>query len=152
AGRLQRLRDQADRPALSAREDRETPPRAGAVVSGDSRPLETAPRQAAEDAGQDLLPRKARLAQKREQLLAPASALRELGKMLLKDARDRGREDFQADMQQIHALAERLVEMIGGLLDAHEGEAEEGFEKRLRHDLRTPPTEIIGLCEIWLED
>jgi class 3 adenylate cyclase len=120
-------------------------------VSGDSRPLDTAPRQATEDAAQQL-PRKARLAQKREQLLAPASALRELGKMLLKDARDRGQEEFQTDMQQIHALAERLVETIGGLLDPNEGEAEEGFEKRLRHDLRTPPTEIIGLCEIWLED
>jgi class 3 adenylate cyclase len=93
------------------------------------------------------------LASKRQELLAPAGAVLELSDMLLKDARERGHEAFLADLQRIHDSGRLLLALMDDVLDPATPEAGVAeLHGRLRHDLRTPLTEILGLCEIWLEE
>jgi class 3 adenylate cyclase len=97
--------------------------------------------------------RQAWLAHKRQELLAPAVALRDRSDMLLKDAEDRGHEDFLRDVRQVRASAGRLVDLLGdalapGVLAGGQDE----LARRVRHDLRTPLAEILGLCDGWAED
>jgi CheY-like chemotaxis protein len=97
--------------------------------------------------------RQAWLASKRQELLAPAGALLELSEMMLVDASDCGHADFLRDQQQVHAAATTLLAMIHEVLDPSSPPiAEADLAKRVRHDLRTPLTQIIGLCEFWLEE
>jgi class 3 adenylate cyclase len=95
--------------------------------------------------------RQAWLANKRQELLAPASALLDLSEMLFRDAQERGHESFLRDQCQVRDSARRLLAMIAEVL-APGSPAEGDLARRVRHDLRTPLTEMIGLCEIWLED
>jgi len=93
------------------------------------------------------------LANQRQELLTPASALFELSRMLLRDAAERGHEGFLADQRQVCAAAQRLHAMIQEVLDPEKAPGDEAeLARRVRHDLRTPLAEIIGLCEMWLED
>ncbi len=93
------------------------------------------------------------LANKRQELLAPAGAILELSEMLLKDAREREHESFLTDLTKIHGSGKYLLAMVRDVLDPAALEPDsEALNHRLRHDLRTPLTEIIGLCEIWLEE
>jgi class 3 adenylate cyclase/CheY-like chemotaxis protein len=97
--------------------------------------------------------RAAWLVNKKQELLAPASAILDLNDILIKDARDRGQDSFVLDLTQIHSSGQRLLAMAHQLLDpANPTVAQPDFAHRVRHDLRTPLTHIIGLCEIWLED
>lgn len=93
------------------------------------------------------------LANKKQELLAPANAILELNEILVKDARERGQDGFVRDLEQIRASAQRLLALAHQLLDpANIPAADTDFTQRIRHDLRTPLTHIIGLCEIWLEN
>ncbi|HKB42724.1 MAG TPA: adenylate/guanylate cyclase domain-containing protein [Gemmataceae bacterium] len=97
--------------------------------------------------------RTAWLASKRQELLAPAGAILELCEMLLRDACDREHEGFLADVRNLHRAGASLQGLVRGLLDAGENAASDReAARRARHDLRTPLTEILGLCEHWLED
>jgi len=93
------------------------------------------------------------IANQRQELLTPASALFDLSNMLLRDAIDRGHEGFLRDQRRVCGAAERLLAMIREMLDPETVPADEAeLARRVRHDLRTPLTEIIGLCEMWVED
>jgi len=93
------------------------------------------------------------LIKQRQDLIAPATALLELSTMLLKDAQDRGEEEFLRDQQQICGSSQQLVTMIENVLDPRTLAAgDEELAHRVRHDLRTPLTVIIGLAELWLEE
>jgi CheY-like chemotaxis protein len=97
--------------------------------------------------------RHAWLASKREELLAPAGALLDLSAMVLSDASDCGHAELLHDLQQVHAAASNLLAMIHEILDPAASAVDETeLAQRIRHDLRTPLTEIIGLCELRLED
>jgi CheY-like chemotaxis protein len=101
----------------------------------------------------DARSRQAWLAAKRQELLTPASALLELSQMLLSDASDCAPPEFLRDQQRVHAAASRLLTMIDEVLDPlNVADVAGELPRRIRHDLRTPLTEIIGLCEFWLED
>jgi CheY-like chemotaxis protein len=85
--------------------------------------------------------------------VGPGTAILELSDMLLKDGRERGREDFVADLEQIQCSGKRLLAMMREVLDpASLAGMRDDLPRRIRHDLRTPLTHILGLCEIWLED
>src|SRR5204862_6867325 len=97
--------------------------------------------------------RNAWLANKRHDLLAPAAALVELSEWLLRDVRDRGQERFLADVERVHRSGSALLRMVRDVLEPMVQTAGgDGRARRVRHEPRTPLTEIIGLCEIWLED
>jgi class 3 adenylate cyclase len=101
--------------------------------------------------GPDRRARQAWLAHARQQLLAPASAIRELAGLLVQDADERGPETFAADLRKVHAAAGRLLGPLEELLDpAGKGDCE--FHREARHELRTPLNHILGYCELWLED
>jgi class 3 adenylate cyclase len=91
-------------------------------------------------------------AQVRQELVAPVNAVIGLAELLLADARERGHDDFAADLERVHGAGQRLLTLVGGLL-AQPGEVGgEEFGRRVRHELRTPLTHIIGYCELWLEE
>jgi class 3 adenylate cyclase len=98
--------------------------------------------------------RNAWLAYRKQQLLTPARAIRELSDLLLKDAAERGQEDFAEDLKKIHASAECLLATVDHLLDpgAFVGVDRVSFPQRVRHDLRSALAHIIGISEYWLED
>jgi class 3 adenylate cyclase len=89
---------------------------------------------------------------KRHEFLAPASALLELSEMLCEDARDLGHPGFLADQEKLCGSARELIANVDEVLDLADGAPAERFASRVRHDLRTPLTHVIGLCELWLED
>ncbi|HEV3084518.1 MAG TPA: adenylate/guanylate cyclase domain-containing protein [Gemmataceae bacterium] len=93
------------------------------------------------------------LANARQELLAPATAILEISVTLLKDARDSGVHDLARDLQKIQAAGNHLLSMVHDILDpaTHE-QGNEEVQRRLRHDLRTPLNHVMGYCELWLED
>ncbi len=73
--------------------------------------------------------------------------------MMLADARERGQEEFRADLEKIHTSGRALLARFHELLHpTAEPTAEVDTLRLLRHELRTPLTHIIGYCELWLDD
>jgi adenylate cyclase len=95
--------------------------------------------------------RNAWLAHTRQELLAPAGAIREVVAMLLLDADERGPEAFVADLRKINDAAERLLVPLKELLDPA-CETAGTLDREARHRLRTPLNHILGYCELWIED
>jgi class 3 adenylate cyclase len=97
--------------------------------------------------------RRAWVAHSHQALIAPVHTLIELAGMMLADARERGQEEFRADLEKIHTAGHILLTRFHELLDpVHLAEAAQDSLRMLRHDLRTPLTHILGYCELWLED
>ncbi len=102
--------------------------------------------------------RRARLANLRQELLAPVSAILGFGEMLHQDAVRNGPEESIPDLARILAAARDLHAMVDRLLDQElsesmfEGADEAAAQQKLRHDLRTPINAIKGYGEMLLED
>src|SRR5712671_1818875 len=64
------------------------------------------------------------LANKKQELLAPANAVLELSEMLLNDARDLGHEEFLTDLHKIEAASRHLLAMLNDVLDPAKIEGE----------------------------
>jgi len=102
--------------------------------------------------------RRARLANLRQELLAPVSAILGFGEMLHQDAARNGPEEAVADLDRILTAARDLHAMVDRLLDKEaaeslfEGADGATAQKKLRHDLRTPINAIKGYGEMLLED
>jgi adenylate cyclase len=100
---------------------------------------------------------RASLAQLRDELRTPASAIVGYSRALLEDATGPAREKLRADLLRIHTAGELFLTRLEQLLDAEHltwnGAAAERGEllSRLRHDLRTPLNAIIGYSELILE-
>lgn len=95
--------------------------------------------------------RRAWLAHVHQALIAPIHTLIELAGLMLADARERGQEEFRADLETIHSSGRKLLSRFHKLLEPmHLADAE--TLRMLRHDLRTPLTHVIGYCELWLRD
>jgi adenylate cyclase len=72
---------------------------------------------------------------------------------MLADARERGQEEFRADLERIHTSGRRLLMRFHELLDPFPlAPPKRDALRRLRQELRTPLTHILGYCELWLHD
>jgi adenylate cyclase len=102
--------------------------------------------------------RRAVLANMRQELLAPVSALVGYGEMLIEKTRSRGLEDIGPDLQRILSSARELLELTDRLLDAsgvagrRPGADLDELQAQLRHDLRNPLNAIKGYAELLLEE
>jgi class 3 adenylate cyclase len=102
--------------------------------------------------------RQARLANLRQELLAPVSAILGYGEMLREDAANKGPDEIIPDLERILTAARDLHAMVDKLLDKgfarslFEGQDEVAVQQQLRHDLRTPINAIKGYGEMLLED
>jgi class 3 adenylate cyclase len=102
--------------------------------------------------------RQAQLANLRQELLAPVSAILGYGEMLHEDAAGNGPEEIVPDLKRILSAARDLHAMVDRLLDKglaeslFEGEDQAAAQKKLRHDLRTPINAVKGYGEMLLED
>jgi len=102
--------------------------------------------------------RRLRLANIRQELLAPVSALVGYGEMLHEGAGRDNLDDITPDLERILTAARLLSDAVDRLLDTDlaqslfaGGEVGE-VQKKLRHDLRTPLNAIKGYGEMLLED
>jgi adenylate cyclase len=97
--------------------------------------------------------RRAWLSHTHQALIAPAHNLVELVGVMRAEARERGQEEFRADLERIHTSGRLLLMRFHELLDPLPlVEAERDALRLLRHELRTPLTHILGYCELWLQD
>ena len=100
--------------------------------------------------------RRARLANMRQELLAPVTALVGYGELLTEEA---GLElvDLAPDLERILTAAQDLLELVDRLLDeaaapAQPSRADLDDPGQLRHDLRNPLNAIKGYAELLLEE
>jgi class 3 adenylate cyclase len=102
--------------------------------------------------------RRIRLANMRQELLAPVSAIVVYGELLFESAGERGLDDMLPDLKKIQSSAQNLHDLVDRLLDEQtalalfEGKDADEVQKTLRHDLRTPLNAIKGYGEMLLED
>jgi class 3 adenylate cyclase len=102
--------------------------------------------------------RRARLANLRQELQAPVSAILGFAELLHQDAARNGPQETVADLERILTAARDLHAMVDRLLDKEltetlfEGADEAAAQQKLRHDLRTPINAIKGYGEMLLED
>jgi class 3 adenylate cyclase/CheY-like chemotaxis protein len=96
------------------------------------------------------------LAQTQQELVAPAHALRERAAMLAEDVQPHGPPGLYADLHTIQAVGQHLEDLIHDLIPTLTDPAKLARDApaltKLRHDLRTPLHQIIGYCDLWLED
>jgi adenylate cyclase len=104
------------------------------------------------------LARRARLANMRQELLAPVSAIVGYGEILHEAATNADLDEMIPDLDRILTGARDLVAMVDELLDEtraramFEGTDIAEAQMKLRHDLRTPINAIKGYGEMLLED
>jgi adenylate cyclase len=102
--------------------------------------------------------RQARLANMRQELLAPVTALVGYGELLTEEAERLELVDLAPDLKRILTAAQDLLEQVNRLLDeaaapAQASHAElEAIQSKIRHDLRNPLNAIKGYAELLLEE
>jgi len=98
------------------------------------------------------------LANLRHELRTPLNAVIGYSEMLLEDVEDGGPEELSSDLEKINLAGVELLGLVNHALDpsrveAVESEADlESLGVRLRHDLRTPITAVVGYSEMLLEE
>jgi class 3 adenylate cyclase len=102
--------------------------------------------------------RRARLANMRQELLAPVMALVGYGELLSEQAERLELVDLAPDLERILTAAQDLLALVNRLLDeaaapAQASRAElETIQSKMRHDLRNPLNAIKGYAELLLEE
>jgi adenylate cyclase len=102
--------------------------------------------------------RQARLANMRQELLAPVIALVGYAELLTQEAERLELLDLAPDLERILTAAQDLLGQVNHLLDeaatpAQASRAElEALQSKLRHDLRNPLNVIKGYAELLLEE
>jgi adenylate cyclase len=102
--------------------------------------------------------RRARVANMRQELLAPVNALVGYGEMLVEEARRLDLADTLSDLERILTSAQDLLELVDRLLDVEgvtgrqSGSDLGALQAKLRHDLRNPLNAIKGYAELLLEE
>ncbi|MCZ6771099.1 MAG: response regulator, partial [Proteobacteria bacterium] len=98
------------------------------------------------------------LANMRQELMAPVSAIMGYAEILHEEAASSGLQEITPDLDRILASAQDLSGLVDRLLDEElaknlfEGNDAGEAGKALRHDLRTPINAIKGYGEMLLED
>ncbi|HTK75444.1 MAG TPA: adenylate/guanylate cyclase domain-containing protein [Gemmataceae bacterium] len=94
------------------------------------------------------------LADLQQELIAPVHAIRELAGMMLEDVRPAEPPALVADLHTIHAVVNHLddlvVDLTRSLVRSPPPRPEE--TARRRHDARTPLHQILGYCDLWLDE
>ncbi|MDO9412066.1 MAG: adenylate/guanylate cyclase domain-containing protein [Pseudolabrys sp.] len=93
----------------------------------------------------------------RQQVQAPASAVSDFLAIIIEDARRLELADTMADLDRMQTAATRLNAFVAKLIedtsaDRKQDESFDDFQRRLRHDLRTPLNAVIGYSEMLIED
>jgi adenylate cyclase len=102
--------------------------------------------------------RRARLANMRQELLAPVTALVGYGELLMEEAERLELVDLAPDLERILTAAQELLGVVNRLLDeaaapAQASRADLGaIQAKMRHDLRNPLNAIKGYAELLLEE
>ncbi len=101
--------------------------------------------------------RQARLANMRQELLAPVMALVGYGELLTEEAERLELVDLAPDFERILTAAHDLLGQVNHLLEAaapaQASHAElEAVQSKIRHDLRNPLNAIKGYAELLLEE
>ena len=98
------------------------------------------------------------LANLRHELRTPLNAVIGYSEMLLEDVEDGGPEELSSDLEKINAAGVELLGLVNDALDpsrvaaVETGADLESLGVRLRHDLRTPITVVVGYSEMLLEE
>ncbi len=106
--------------------------------------------------------RRALLASARDELLAPANAIRETCQSILDDfgdqveEGDRGPQTFLQDLRKVRASADALVRLVEETFSPATAEAEaidlKALQSRVRHDMRNALNSVINYSDLWLEE
>ena len=102
--------------------------------------------------------RRARLANMRQELLAPVTALVGYGELLTEEAGRLELVDLAPDLERILTAAQELLELVNRLLDEAAAPAQAAhadlaaIQTTMRHDLRNPLNAIKGYAELLLEE
>jgi adenylate cyclase len=102
--------------------------------------------------------RQARLANMRQELLAPVMALVGYGELLTEETERLELVNLAPDLERILTAAQDLLRQVNHLLDeaaapAQASHAElEAVQSKMRHDLRNPLNAIKGYAELLLEE
>ena len=102
--------------------------------------------------------RRARLANMRQELLAPVTALVGYGELLTDEAGRLELVDLAPDLERILTAAQELLELVNRLLDEAAAPAQAShadlaaIQTTMRHDLRNPLNAIKGYAELLLEE
>lgn len=88
----------------------------------------------------------------RAEFESPVAGLRGLIDILAEDAAKAGLSDYADDLDRMRRAGERLSGLVSGLLDGAGAPADEGARSKLRHDLRTPVSSILGYGELLAEE
>jgi class 3 adenylate cyclase len=94
------------------------------------------------------------LADLQQDLIAPVHAVRELTGMMLEDVRPDGPKALTADLVTIQAVVNHLEDLVLDLTHSLVRTPPPSAEElsRRRHDARTPLHQILGYCDLWLEE
>lgn len=102
--------------------------------------------------------RRARLANMRQELLAPVTGLVGYGEILAEEAARLELGELAPDLARILAAARDLLELVNRLLDEAAASVRpsradlDTIQVRIRHDLRNPLNAIKGYAELLLEE
>ncbi len=102
--------------------------------------------------------RRARLANMRQELLAPVTGLVGYGELLTEEAGRLELGELAPDLERILSAAKDLLELVNRLLDEAAASDRpspadlEVIQVRIRHDLRNPLNAIKGYTELLLEE
>ncbi len=88
----------------------------------------------------------------RAEFQAPVAGLRGMIGMLSEDAEAAGLGTYADDLTKMTSAAQRLSDMVTLLLDTTVAQEERAASDKLRHDLRTPVTAILGYGELIAEE
>ncbi len=94
----------------------------------------------------------------RAEFEAPVHVVAGFVDLLIEDATRDGLEPYMADLEKIKAASDRLDALVAKLLDSTDSELSlgeqdiEAISSKLRHDLRTPITAILGYGELLAEE
>ena len=93
----------------------------------------------------------------RQEVQAPAMAIADFLDILVEDARRLEAEDMFGDLDRMQSAAAKLNDFVSAVVadsghDRKLGENDREFNRRIRHDLRTPLNAVIGYSEMLIED